>query len=79
MKIAPTQGIRVLSLSSKNKCTSDLTTDHLPMSMCGENLAVGRTESMPLLSLSFSPLTGTWSLWMAAGWSWKYDDRNICS
>ena len=43
--------------------------DHLPMSMCGENLAVGRTESMPLLSLSFSPLTGTWSLWMAAGWS----------
>ena len=53
--------------------------DHLPMSMCGENLAVGRTESMPLLSLSFSPLTGTWSLWMAAGWSWKYDDRNICS
>ena len=49
------------------------------MSMCGENLAVGRTESMPLLSLSFSPLTGTWSLWMAAGWSWKYDDGNICS
>ena len=41
------------------------------MSMCGENLAVGRTESMPLLSLSFSPLTGTWSLWMAAGWSWN--------
>ena len=44
------------------------------MSMCGENLAVGRTESMPLFSLSLRPLTGTWSLWMAAGWSWNYDD-----
>ena len=55
---------------------NDVTTCHLPMSMCGENLAVGRTESMPLLSLSFSPLTGTWSLWMAAGWSWNYEDGN---
>ena len=38
------------------------------MSMCGENLLVGLTLSMPLLSRSLSPDWG-WSAWMAAGWS----------
>ena len=41
---------------------------NLPMSMCGENLLVGLTLSIPRLSRSLSPDCGG-SAWMAAGWS----------